>query len=377
MSRIESPVSRRRAFYWFAFGHLYFGVVFAVQSYAVFDAFIPRILWWVPLAAGIVLLYVAATCVYTPRLSRPFRGLFDAAHYGPVLLERARESSAMAALRSQYDDQIRQAARLEERTRLARDLHDAVKQQLFAIQTSAATAQARFDGDAVGAQSALEQVRVSVRDAMTEMQALIEQLQASPIENTGLVAALQQQCDALALRTGADVTLQTGTLPPSGALLPGTQQALFRAAQEALSNIARHARAAHVAVHLGVAGDNLDLTIRDDGAGFDVMQVQSGMGMSNMKARVCEVAGTFLLNTRPGGGTLVGFSVPCDVRTARDYAKKGLLWTAVIALMASSFAFGQSWERPWNAVVAVIAAVTVARYAAAWRRVRGRAEAAA
>jgi signal transduction histidine kinase len=276
----------------------------------------------------------------------------------------------MNALRSQYDEHIRQAARVEERTRLARDLHDAVKQQLFAIQTSAATAEARLASDAAGARSAIEQVRASARDALTEMKALIEQLQTSPVENTGLVVALRQQCEALELRTGARVVLEMGALPRNGALPPGGQQALFRAAQEALSNIARHARATRVTVRLALSGDNLDLTVEDNGAGFDPMADRAGMGIDNMKARVCDVSGTFVLRTAPGEGTLVGFSVPCDIRTSRDYAWKALSWAAVLMVMALSFTIGSHWERPWKAIFALIAAITAARYAAAWHRVR-------
>jgi len=96
-----------------------------------------------------------------------------------------------------------------------------------------------------------------------------------------------------------------------------------------------------------------------------------------MKARVCDVSGTFVLRTAPGKGTLVGFSVPCDVRTSRDYAWKALSWAAVLIVMALSFTLGSHWERPWEAIFALIAAVTTARYAAAWRRVRTHTEAAA
>jgi signal transduction histidine kinase len=341
---------------------------------AVFSVVAPwPILGWTPIVIGIVLLYVAFTCVGAPRLSRPFEGLFGNTP-GPVLVDRPRPGASMDALRSQYEQQIREAARLEERARLARDLHDAVKQQLFAIQTSAATAQARFASDAGGAQSALEQVRTSARDAMTEMEAMIEQLQAAPMENAGLVASLRQQCEALALRTGAEVTFDAGTLPPSAALPPGTQQALLRAAQEALANVARHARAQHVVVRLGLVGDNFGLTIRDDGAGFEPMTRQAGMGTNNMKARVCEVSGTFLLQSQPGRGTTVGFSVPCDTSTPREFQKRALLWAGVCVLMMVSFTFGDDWERPWNAIVAAIAAITVARYLAAWYRVRHRIE---
>ena len=373
-SRIEDPVSRRRALYWFASAHLLFGTMFFIQWHAILSIVLPsQALGWTPIIVGVVLLYLAATCTHAPRLHRPFQGLFIDTP-GPVLVERARPSMAMDTLRSQYEQQIRQAARAEERARLARDLHDAVKQQLFAIQTSAATAQARLDSDGDGARTALERIRTSTRDAMTEMEAMIEQLQASPMENAGLVASLRQQCEALELRTGAEVTFETGTLPPSNALPPGTQQALFRAAQEALANIARHARAEHVIIRLGLAGDNFELTIRDDGAGFEPMETRPGMGTNNMKARVCEVSGVFLLQSQPGRGTTVAFSVPCDTSTPREFQKKALVWAVVCVLMVVSFTFGQDWERPWNAVVALIAAITVARYISAWHRVRDRAE---
>jgi signal transduction histidine kinase len=374
MSGIENPVSRQRALKWFGIGHIYFGLFFSAQSYAVFREFIPQALWFVPTMMGVVLLYIALTCAHAPRFNRPFRGLFDSPDEPAdrVVVLKERGAASLHALRSQYEEQIHQAARVEERTRLARDLHDAVKQQLFAIQTSAATVQERFETDTAGAKAALEQVRASVRDAMSEMKALIEQLQASPLENTGLVAALQQQCEALALRTGADVRFEAGALPPNDAVLPGTQQGLFRAAQEALANVARHARAAHVWVRLGLRGDRLELTVRDDGAGFDPVHLTPGMGLKNMSARVHEISGMMLFSPQPQGGTLVTFSVPCDLTTARDYAQKAWLWLLVVALAASNLAFADSWEKPWAAIAGLLATVTVARYAAAWWRTRGR-----
>ena len=172
LSRIDDPISRRRALFWFSMGHVVFGVVFLAVSGAMFDQFIPYAFRWTPLTIGIALVYVAVTCAHAPRLPRPFRGLPDNTP-GPILIDRARPGTTVDALRSQYEQQIRQAARLEERARLARDLHDAVKQQLFAIQTSAATAQACFSSDAAGAHTALEQVRASARDAMKEMEAMI------------------------------------------------------------------------------------------------------------------------------------------------------------------------------------------------------------
>ena len=148
MSRIENPVSRQRALKWFAFGHLYLGLWFWGQATAVFPDFIPYPFAWLPLIAGIVLLFIALTCAHAPKFAGRFRFLPDEEepeHLHVVMLrERGRPAGA---LRSQYEEQIRLAARAEERARLARDLHDAVKQQLFAIQTSAATVQERWQTD--------------------------------------------------------------------------------------------------------------------------------------------------------------------------------------------------------------------------------------
>jgi two-component sensor histidine kinase len=214
---------------------------------------------------------------------------------GPETQTRARER------------QIRDAASQEERHRLARDLHDSIKQEIFSIHTSAATAQARFDGDAAGAKRALEQVRDSARDAMTEMEAMLDRLHAAPLENTGLEAALRKQCEALSLRSGAEVTCQIKDLPPSAALAPGAHEALFRIAQEALSNIARHARATHVQLELAMDGPRLELAIHDDGAGFDQGSdgSRAGMGITNMRARAREAGATFSMTSEPGRGATV------------------------------------------------------------------------
>lgn len=374
LARIESPVDRYRALKWFAIGHTVPGLVFLGASSAIFDLYLPPAVPWIPLVVGLVLLYIALTSTRVPTFEHPFTSL---RLEGPVLMEKRRMEGDVELLRSQYEQQIRQAARAEERTRLARDLHDAVKQQLFAIQTSAATAQARLESDAAGTRTALDQVRSAARDAMTEMEALIGQLQSPPMENTGLVDALRQQCDALALRTGANVRFETSALPPSGALPPGAQQALFRAAQEALANIGRHARATSVTVGLATIGDSVELTIHDNGAGFDPATVTPGMGTENIKARIGEVGGRLLLHSKPGRGTTIAFSIPVDVNPPRHYAVRAAAWSAVLILMLMSAIYGDAWERPWNIVIALVSGVTVARYVVAWSRVRQRVEAVA
>jgi signal transduction histidine kinase len=282
---------------------------------------------------------------------------------------------AMDTLRSQYEEHIQQATRQEERTRLARDLHDAIKQQLFVIQTSAATVETRFDADAPGAKAALEQVRTAAREATTEMEAMIQQLQTTPLENAGLVDALKRQCDALEFRTGADVTLEVGDLPASDRLPPGTQQGLFRAAQEALANVGRHARARHVAVSLATESRRLELTIRDDGVGFDPLAPRQGMGLENMTARVAVLGGSFALTSAPGGGTTLRFSVPCTAGLPREYALRASAWAVVLIAGIWYLAPRGVSDHPWALGLSAIAGIAGARYVVACFRVSRRSEA--
>ena len=284
----EDPVARRYSVLYFATGHLLLGALVWMQ-WGVYwgEQGLPLPVALVPLVVGIVLFLSAI----------------------PASAHGAGEPSAARRMRSSYDEHIQQIARREERARLARDLHDAVKQQLFVIQTATATAQARFDDDPAGAREALTHVRSAAREATTEMEALLDELQAAPMENTGLVEALKKQCEALALRTGADVRFEPGTLPAQGLLLPGAHEAIYRVAQEALANVARHARATRVTVSPQATLRHFELRIADDGAGFDAMRRRRGMGVSNMETRAAEIGGRMAI-TSGSSGTEVLLSVP-------------------------------------------------------------------
>jgi NarL family two-component system sensor histidine kinase LiaS len=269
-------------------------------------------------------------------------------------------------LRSEYEQQIRRAASQEERARLARDLHDSIKQQIFVIQTSAATVEARLDEDKAGAREALGLVRTAARDAMSEMEAMLDQLRAVPLENAGLIEALKKQCEALGLRTGAEVEFQHESLPSSTALAPGTQDTVFRVAQEALSNIARHARATRVAVYLTAGGGRLHLMIRDNGAGFDLEKQRRGMGIGNMFARAAEIGGALEVDSRPGGGTKVVLSVPYRTTTARDY--KIAAWISGIATILALILLRR--QPPNMLIVIVLAGTGFVSYLLAYRKIR-------
>jgi signal transduction histidine kinase len=208
-------------------------------------------------------------------------------------------------VRSEWAQQAAQAAAQAERNRLARELHDSIKQQLFSIQMSVAAAEQRLAEDLAGARAALADARQRVAEAMVEMNSLLLQLSPAPLEKVGLAEAIREQCEALGLRTGAAVACQVGELPPDEWLPTGSAESLFRITQEALSNVARHARAHQVAVTLAWARnrEQLELTIRDDGSGFDPRQAAAGTGLVSMRDRAASLGGQFALESSPGQGT--------------------------------------------------------------------------
>jgi signal transduction histidine kinase len=232
--------------------------------------------------------------------------LYGLLPYRSVEASRTREAFST-------EQEIRETAGQEERNRLAQDLHDSVKQQIYSVQTNLATAEARWDDDAAGARAAIEHARQSARDAMAEMSALLDRLRRDPIESVGLVEALRRQCEALGFQTGAAVTTAFGDLPPASCLPSGAMTPVFRIVQESLANIARHARAKHVALQLDTNTERnaLFLEIRDDGCGFDTPSSSSaGMGLRNMRLRAEEVGAELDIQSKDGEGTVTRLWLP-------------------------------------------------------------------
>jgi signal transduction histidine kinase len=233
------------------------------------------------------------------------------------------------AILADWQDEIREAASRQERTRLAEELHDSIKQQLFSIQANLAAAEARWESDQPAVQEAIAHARSSAREAMAETTAMLDQLQAAPLESVGLAEALRRQCEALSFRTGAKVETRFTDLPAG--LSPKTQTALFRIAQEALSNIARHARAKNVRLELGPDPENrskLLIQIRDDGVGFQGDNLSPGMGFSNMRSRAKRIGATLSIDGSLGPGCIVSLRLDPFLESDRDRAgqKRALLW---------------------------------------------------
>lgn len=249
--------------------------------------------------------------------------------------------------------QIEEAAAQEERNRLARDLHDSIKQQLFSINVGTAAAQERWDRDPEGARKALADVRRSAREAMVEMQAMLHQLRPEALGTAGLIEALREQCEALGYRSGAEVTLELGEPVPDDRLPPGAPETLFRIAQEMLANVARHARARQVRLWLGRQDEEVVIQIEDDGQGFDPEAEVSGMGLRNLKERAESLAGRLEIASAPGSGTRMAARVPltaalsCENPLAREIQRETqALYSMLIMIpmFTNTTLFGQELE---------------------------------
>ena len=161
---------------------------------------------------------------------------------------------------------VQERAALEERQHLARELHDSVSQALYAILLGTHTAQRRLGESPDDARQALDYVENLAQAGIKEMRALIFVLRPESLENEGLIGVLRKQLDVMETRHGIDATLDAPAEPDAPF---ATKQALYRIAQEALHNVVKHARAAHVRVTLTTRDGRVGLTVADDGVGFD------------------------------------------------------------------------------------------------------------
>src|SRR5205807_832136 len=222
----------------------------------------------------------------------------------------------MAGPDDQLLQQVSKTAAQEERNRLARDLHDSIKQQLFSIVVNAAAVKARWEHNPASVRKIVDDIERTALEAQVEMQALLQQLRPTALENVGLIESLRMQSQALGYRTGAEVTTELGDLPPDELLPIGAQEMIFRIVQEGFANIARHARASHVWLSLRRQRDALLVEIGDDGQGFDLAQTHEyprtygGMGLSNVRERVNTLGGTLSIWSLPGKGTTLHLYIP-------------------------------------------------------------------
>jgi NarL family two-component system sensor histidine kinase LiaS len=190
-------------------------------------------------------------------------------------------------------------AALEERNRLARDLHDTVKQQVFATTMQLAAADALIDQNPAAARQHLQEARGLANSARDELGVLISQLRPVALTGRTFADGLREYAADWSRQTHIALTARIEAGP---ALAPAAEQALLRVAQEALANVARHSSATSVQIDYGADGSQARLVVADDGQGFDPAAVKKGVGLDSMRERVSALGGALEVDTRPGGG---------------------------------------------------------------------------
>ena len=199
-----------------------------------------------------------------------------------------------------------QLAALEERNKLARDLHDAAKQQMFATTMQLSTAKAMIDVAPDKAKEHLAEAEVLAKQAREELTGLIRELRPAQLNGKGLFEAVGDSAETFTRRNAIHVKYtQSGTRELPFAI----EQTCFRIVQESLSNIARHSRAATAAIDLTATNDTLLLTIIDDGVGFDATATD-GVGLQSMRERLEPHRGALQLTTAPNEGTTIRATIP-------------------------------------------------------------------
>lgn len=219
------------------------------------------------------------------------------------------DQAAIAIRNARSYEQAQELATVEERQRLARDLHDAVSQTLFSASVIAETLPRLLDQDTQEVQNGLENLARMNKGALAEMRALLLELRPQALIETELPTLLQHLVNAVGSRTDAQMTLSVRGRRVS---LPGdVQVAMYRIAQEALNNIIKHSRATEVTLTFMGYDERVELWIKDDGRGFVPEQIPSDhMGLRIMKERAQSADITFTLETAPGTGTLIQVTWP-------------------------------------------------------------------
>lgn len=259
-----------------------------------------RSLMWIPLVVREQIIGVLTIANASPNA-------FDDRH-ATLALGIARQA-AVAIDNARLHERARQAAVLEERQRLSRELHDSVTQSLYGIALYAeAAGRALTGGRTEPAISNLQDISDTAQEALGEMRLLVFELRPPLLQERGLAAALRARLQAVEARAGVVSEFACDGDPR---LEPDQEQELYRLAQEALNNVLKHAHAARVAVRFGILNSTAILEMADDGVGFEPsLQGADGLGLPGMRERVERLGGTFSIASSPGAGTRLVVEVP-------------------------------------------------------------------
>lgn len=256
------------------------------------------------------------------RVYHEFNVMMDTVENKMQLLQRLGEQEVIEK------EQAAESAVLEERRRMARDLHDTVSQQLFAIHMSASSLPKVLERNEAQGQMVMNQLITMSQMAQKQMRALIAQLRPVELEGRNLFEALEKwfpdYCRQNGLKGMKELELQ-------GELSEAIEHQLFLIIQEAMANIVKHAGARLVSLSLREGSRQVVLSISDDGQGFEhVQQRQGSYGLTTMRERAEKLGGQVEIISRKGAGTTIRVHIPKFVQGTLASEKKELLETGIL-----------------------------------------------
>jgi signal transduction histidine kinase len=223
-------------------------------------------------------------------------------------LAKTSEELQLANFRlEEYARRSEQSAKLKERNRLAREIHDIVGHSLMGIDIGLKACLEIFSRDPGLVRSQLEKISTLARSGVEDMRRSVHQLKVDQDESSNFVSSLEALVRGIRECTGADITLATGGTPYT--LAPLVEEALYRAAQEGLTNAIRHGEAARVELGIHFGELSVDLMVRDNGKGCTA--IVEGFGLQHMRERSESLGGSVLFTARPEG-FLVQLSIPVE-----------------------------------------------------------------
>ncbi|MGH2620012.1 MAG: sensor histidine kinase [Anaerolineales bacterium] len=282
------------------------------QAYAWIGAFIGVMLfglvWGQGLLNGLTLgLLFIGGYLFTGAYAGAVGRATAAQHRSEALLSDLQEAHEQLRM---YAAQAEQLAVVEERQRMARDLHDSAIQALYGLVLSSEGAARKLaEGKVELVGERLQEIRRTAHAALHEMRSLIFELRPPDLEKEGLLAALRSRLEAVEDRAGVRTSLK---VEGDGRLSHNLEAGLYRVVQEALNNALKHSGAEQVTVSLNIGPELVALEVADDGIGFDSQAAHSGggLGLRGMVERAQELGGKLSLQSEPGQGTRIRLEVP-------------------------------------------------------------------
>ncbi|WP_106498086.1 sensor histidine kinase [Lentibacillus sp. Marseille-P4043] len=230
---------------------------------------------------------------------------------GEKLQNQVKSLQRMADEKADFAKSAHKAAVIEERQRLARDLHDAVSQQLFALTMMSEAAVRQMEKKPEIAKEQMQEVATAALKAQTEMRALLLHLRPVHLSGEALSTGVKKLINELKQKSTIDFRL---FIDDDLTLSETTEEHVFRIIQESISNILRHANATEVTLQLNKRENELFLHIGDNGTGFTIEQDtdrKTSYGLKTMKERAEELGGTFVVRSNEGEGTYIDIRIPC------------------------------------------------------------------